>query len=88
VELVDAGRVTDARTTSASFDFFDKAASHPTIDILETDSALELGNPPRAFKLSTLGLSTALDSLRKSCGTHPPVGRYVPRDNRKRTLRF
>jgi hypothetical protein len=87
-ELVDAGRVTDGRTVSTSLEVLEAAASHPTIDILETDSAAELGHPPRAFKLSTLGLSTALDALRKSCGANPPVGRYVPREHRKPALRF
>lgn len=87
-ELIDAGRVTDGRTASTSLEFLEVAASHPTIDILETDSAAELGNPPRAIKLSTLGLSTALGALRKSCGANPPVGRYVPREHRKPAPRF
>jgi hypothetical protein len=87
-ELVDAGRVTDGRTASTSLEFLQVAASHPTIDILETDTAAELGNPPRVFKLSTLGLSTALGALRRSCGTNPPVGRYVPRSHPKPALRF
>jgi hypothetical protein len=88
VELVDAGRSTDGRTVSASVKFLEAAAGHPTIDILETDSAAELAEAPRIFKLSTLGLSTALGALRESCGTHPPVGRYVPSSHPKPALRF
>ena len=87
-ELVDAGRVTDGRTASTSFEFLEVAARRPTIDILEANSAADLGHPPRAFKLSTLGLSAALDALRKSCGANPPVGRHVPREHRKPALRF
>jgi hypothetical protein len=65
VELVDTGRVTDARARSASIAFFDAAMRQTTLDLVETDLAANVAR--RVLKLSTLGLSEALAALRRTC---------------------
>ena len=65
VELVDTGRVTDARARSASAAFFDAAMRQATLDLVETDLAANVTQ--RVLKLSTLGLPEALAALRRTC---------------------
>jgi hypothetical protein len=56
----------EARYTSAPFALFAAAATRDSIDIVESDPT-ETAASPRILKLSTDGLSKALERLKKAC---------------------
>jgi hypothetical protein len=67
IDPLEAGWL-EARYTSASFAFFEAAATRDSIDIVESDP-FETTRPPRIIKLSTDGLSKALERLKQACDT-------------------
>ena len=56
------------RVTQEPFEFFKAAATRDSIHIIESDQAGS-ATPSRITKLSTDGLSKALERLQKDCGT-------------------
>jgi hypothetical protein len=67
IDPLDTGWL-EARYASASFAFFEAAATRDSIDIVESDP-FETTPPPRILKLSTDGLAKALERLKKACDT-------------------
>lgn len=74
-DALDTGGSFDMRVTQDSFEFFKTAATRDSIHIVESDQAGS-ATPSRITKLSTDGLSKALERLQKDCGTVevPSVG--------------
>src|SRR5262249_45588423 len=66
LDALDMGGLFDSRSTEAPFDLFEAAVARDSIEIIEADPT----NPAtsRTIKLSTDGLSKALEALRKDCG--------------------
>ena len=75
IDAIDTGGSFDTRVTREPFEFFKAAATRDSIHIIESDQAGS-APPPRITKLSTDGLSKALERLQKDCGTVevPSVG--------------
>lgn len=75
IDAIDTGGSFDTRVTREPFEFFKAAAAGDSIHIVESDQAGS-ATPPRITKLSTDGLSKALERLQKDCGTVevPSVG--------------
>jgi hypothetical protein len=71
IDSIDTGRSFDVRFTYESFEFFEAAAARDSIDVIETDPT-DTARPPRVMKLSTSGLSKALQELQKECGDRLP----------------
>jgi hypothetical protein len=67
IEPLETGWL-EARYTSAPLAFLEAAATRDRIDIVESDP-FEPTTPPRILKLSTDGLSEALERLKKACDT-------------------
>jgi hypothetical protein len=65
IDPLEAGWL-EARYTSASFAFFEAAATRDSIEIVESDP-FETTTPPRILKLSTDGLAKALERLKQAC---------------------
>ena len=72
IDPLDTGWL-EARYTSASFAFFEAAATRDSIDIVESDP-FEITAPPRIIKLSTDGLAKALERLKQACDTRRSPG--------------
>jgi hypothetical protein len=70
IDAMDAGGSFDTRIMYEPLEFFEAAATHDSIDIVETDPT-DKARPPRTTKLSTHGLSRALEGLEKNCGQQP-----------------
>jgi hypothetical protein len=70
IDAIDTGGTFDTRVTHAPFEFFEAAATHDRIDIIESDPASPTASS-RITKLSTSGLSKALEQLRKMCSETP-----------------
>ncbi len=66
IDAIDTGGSFDTRVTHAPFEFFEAAAAHDRIDIVESDPASPMASS-RITRLSTGGLSTGLEQLRKVC---------------------
>jgi hypothetical protein len=70
IDTIDAGGSFDTRFADEPFELFEAAASRDSIDIVESDPT-DQTRPPRTSRLSTHGLSKALEGLQKGCGQQP-----------------
>jgi len=70
MDAIDVGRSFEIRLAHEPFELLETAAARDTIDIIESDPT-DQAAPARATKLSTNGLSKALEGLQKSCGPQP-----------------
>jgi hypothetical protein len=75
VDQIDTGGSFNMWAAYYPLAFFDAAAAHDAIDIVETGSA---GATARTIKLSTAGLSQAIAKLRPQCGAAPGCGPSGP----------
>jgi hypothetical protein len=66
IDALDTGGSFDTRFAYAPFAFFEAAVARGSIDIVESDPANPVA-PPRVTKLSSDGLSKALEELQKNC---------------------
>jgi hypothetical protein len=66
IDAIDTGGSFDRLFTIRPFEFFEAAAGHDKIDIIESDSTAS-GAQSRTTKLSTEGLPQALTALRRQC---------------------
>ena len=66
IDAIDTGGSFDRLFTIRPFEFFEAAAGHDKIDIIESDSTAS-GTQSRTTKLSTEGLPQALTALRRQC---------------------
>ena len=67
IDALDMGGLFDTRSAETPFDLFEAAAARDSIEIIEVDPT-NPATPSRTIKLSTDGLSKALEALRKECG--------------------
>jgi hypothetical protein len=70
IDALDNGATFDSRAVRAPLDFFDKAAAAESIDIVVTDLA-DPALAPRVRRLSTSGLGSAVEVLRRRCAAAP-----------------
>ena len=70
IDALDNGATFDSRAVRAPLDFFDKAAAAENIDIVVTDLA-DPALAPRVRRLSTSGLGSAVEVLRRRCAAAP-----------------
>ena len=67
IDAIETGGSFETRYTSAALAFFEAAATRDRIDIVESDR-MGSTTSSRIVKLSTDGLSKALERLKKACG--------------------
>jgi hypothetical protein len=67
LDWIDTGGSFESRATYEPLEFFEAATTQETIDVVESDPA-SAATSLRITKLSTVGLSRALEPLRKTCG--------------------
>jgi hypothetical protein len=70
IDSIESGGSFDVRFAYEPFEFFEAAAARDSIDVVEFDPA-DSARPSRITKLSTNGLSKALEELQKVCGAPP-----------------
>jgi hypothetical protein len=70
IDAIDAGGSFDTRFAEEPFELIEAAATRDSIDIVESDPT-DKAVPPRITKLSTNGLSKALEGLGKDCAQPP-----------------
>jgi hypothetical protein len=70
IEGLDSGGSFDTRSAYEPIELFAAAATADSLDVVETDLN-DRAAPPRITKLSTAGLSKAIEVLQKSCGQPP-----------------
>jgi hypothetical protein len=67
IDTIDTGVSFDVRFTYGPLAFFEAATARGSIDVIEFDPT-DSARPSRTTKLSTNGLSKALEGLQKECG--------------------
>jgi hypothetical protein len=70
IDAIDTGGSFDTRFADEPFELIEAAATRDSIDIVESDPT-DKAVPPRITKLSSNGLSKALEGLRKDCAQPP-----------------
>jgi hypothetical protein len=70
IDVLETGGSFETRSTQEPFEFFKAAAARDSIEIIESDPT-DAARAPRIIKLSTAGLSKALEGLQKDCDVEP-----------------